>query len=100
MKKIIDNRLYDTEKAKKIVEYREKVPHKGLITLYPYHHMTLYKTKKGTYFKHIGKPIEDGWNDDKEDLVIMSDEKVKHLLSEELKKADLYQELFGEVEEG
>ena len=61
MKTIINNKLYDTNKAKLLFTYQQKVCHSGLFCdMYPYHKVRVYKTDKGTYFKYIGEPAESG----------------------------------------
>lgn len=100
MKKIIDNKVYDTEKAELLFRYRKRICHKGLLyNLYPYHKVEIYKTNKGTYFEYIGEPTESSWVDDKRDIQLLSEENVKFLLIE-LNLVDKYIEIFGEVEEG
>ena len=100
MKKIIDNKVYDIEKAKLLFSYRKKICHKCLLCdLYPYHKVEVYKTNKGTYFEYIGEPTESGWVDDKRDIQLLSEENVKSLLIK-LNLVDKYIEIFGEVEEG
>lgn len=101
MKKIIDNKLYDTEKAKKIVDFKTKVEHKTLFgSLYPYHKASIFKTDKGTYLKYIGKPEESSINyDNYEKLEVISEDKVKKLLID-INDVDAYISEFGEVEEG
>ena len=54
MKKIIDNLLYDTEKAEKIYSYRHrrKTGSIGSFNTYHWFDIDVYKTKKGNYFLH------------------------------------------------
>lgn len=100
MKIIINNKLYDTDKAKLLFTYQQKVCHSGLFCdMYPYHKVRVYKTDKGTYFKYIGEPAESGWEDDKREILLLTEEDVKSLLIE-LNLIDKYIEVFGEVKEG
>lgn len=59
MKKIIDNRLYDTEKAEKIFSFkqRRKTFKIGNVQFYTWYDVDAYKTKKDNYFIH-------GYSDD------------------------------------
>ena len=94
MKAIIDNKLYDTEKAEKIIEFRRSGTRTtevwGSLMNKPFlHDVTLYKTAKGNYFEvdEVDKVIE-----------VVTEKRVKKLLSDI--DPDLYMKLFGEVEEG
>lgn len=57
MKAIIDDKLYDTDKAEKVFSYRRKVD-KGPVfwdeklRWAPFHAFDIYKTTKGAYFEH------------------------------------------------
>lgn len=54
MKKIIGNLLYDTEKAKKIYEFRQrrKVSSLGNLNFYEWYNVEICVTKNGNYFTH------------------------------------------------
>lgn len=101
MRSIINDKLYDTEKAKKIVDYRTKVEHKSIIgNLYPYHEATIFKTEKGTYLRYIGKPIESSISyGDYESLEVITEDTVKSILKN-INDIDTYISEFGDVEEG
>ena len=72
MRQVINNLLYATETAQVItqanvlptaIEIAEKIGHKvtsetGFHTAYL---VTLYKTAKGNYFRHIHSPSSDNW---------------------------------------
>ena len=96
MKKIIDNKLYDTEKAEKIFNFRQrrKTGDFGNFNIYSLFDVEVYKTKKNNYFLHgyikdtlANKPF----------IEKVSEEEVKKIIKE--LNADKYIELFGEVEE-
>lgn len=54
MKKIIGNKLYDTEKAEKIYSYFSNRPREvGIIRGTERYVVDVYKTKKGNYFNHL-----------------------------------------------
>lgn len=94
MKAIIDNKLYDTEKAKKVIEFRRSgtktVDCWGTLMNLPYRHdITLYKTAKGNYFEV---------DEDDKVIQVVTEERVKKILTDI--DPDLYIKLFGEVEEG
>lgn len=93
MKTIINNKLYDTETADLMFEFRRKV--KGQTVLwnpdYCYvdrHDIEMYKTKKGSYFEY-----------DKTSgmISVSSEERVKTIL--QTINPDKYIEVFGNVEE-
>lgn len=101
MKRIINNKLYDTDKAKKICDFEIKIKHDGLMfATYLYHEASIYKTNKGTYLEYIGKAIEPntGYNH-YEILEVISIEEVKKLLIQ-INAIDAYIKEFGELEEG
>lgn len=57
MKSIIDDLLYDTEKARLIYSFRRQVDVGPVLWnpqyhWTPWHSITIYKTKKGRYFEH------------------------------------------------
>lgn len=51
MRYMLNNKIYDTEKAQEIVQYTKPIEHKSLFfTTYPRYTHTLYKTQKGQFF--------------------------------------------------
>ena len=120
MKKIIDDKLYDTEKAEKIYSFRQRRKTGVLFDTYDVHswfEIDVYKTKKSNYFLHgyikdasdhkefIEKTksnyflhgyIKDA-SDHKEFIEKTSEKKVKEIIKE--LNADKYIELFGKIEE-
>ena len=96
MKKIIDNKLYDTEKAEKIFNFRQqrKTSKFGDYNFYSWFNVEVYKTKKNNYFFY--GYIKDGL-DHKEFLEAVSEENVKDIMKE--LDPDKYIKLFGEIEE-
>ena len=53
MRYMLNNKIYDTEKAQEIVQYIKPIEHRSLFfTTYPRYTHTLYKTKK-VNFLHI-----------------------------------------------
>lgn len=103
MRYLLNNKVYDTEKAQKIIKYRQSIEHKGLFgySSYPKYQHTLYKTNKGQFFVHIGKYI--GNTDisyiDRDYIELLTDEEVKIILNE-LNDVEKYTELFDDIEEG
>lgn len=94
MKKIIDNKIYDTDKCDVILEYQTKMPitYLGLI-VYPYLHAKILKTQKGTYLKYIEKCASHNV------IEIVSEQDVKNLMLE-ISAVDEYKKVFGKLEEG
>ena len=101
MRKIIDDKLYDTEKCTKILDYKTKIEHKNIFgSIFIYHIAFIFKTNKGTYLKYVGKTEEDNiYYDDYKTLEIISKDDFKKLLLE-INDVDTYLKEFGEVEEG
>lgn len=101
MRYLLNNKVYDTEKAQQILKYRKTMEHKGLVfTTYPRYEHTLYKTKKGQFFVHVGKCLEnDIAYPDKDYIELLSDNEVKEILNK-LNDVQLYNELFDDLEEG
>lgn len=51
MKFIVNNKLYDTDKAELLCSFRKQWESKTIVgMLYPYRDTNLYKTVKGSYF--------------------------------------------------
>ena len=96
MKKIIDNKLYDTEKAEKIFNFRQKrkTGNFGNYNFYSWFNVEVYKTKKNNYFFY--GYIKDSL-DKKEFLEVVSEENVKDVMKE--LDPDKYIKLFGDIEE-
>ncbi len=93
MKKIIDNKIYDTDKCDVILEYQTKMPITYLsLTVCPYFHAKILKTQKGTYLKYIEKY-------DLNVIEIVSEQDVKNLMLE-ISAVDEYAKVFGKLEEG
>ena len=101
MRKIINDKLYDTEKCTKILDYETKIEHKSIFgSIFKYHMASIFKTNKGTYLKYVGKTVEDNiYYDDYRTLEIISKDDLKKLLLE-INDVDTYLKEFGEVEEG
>ena len=101
MRKIIYNKLYDTEKCTKILDYQTKIEHKTIFgSIFKYHMASIFKTNKGTYLKYVGKTEEGNiYYDDYETLEIISKDYFKKLLLE-INDVDTYLKEFEEVEEG
>lgn len=96
MKKIINNKLYDTEKGEKIFSFRQKrkTGNIGDFNLYKWFYVEVYKTKKNNYFFY--GYIKDSL-DNKEFLEVVSEENIKEIMKE--LDPDKYIKLFGEIEE-
>ena len=103
MKYLVENKVYDTEKAKKIIKYIKPIKTKGIFGFisYPRYIHTLYKTKKGQFFVYIGEYVEDSdiSVSSKDEIELLSDDEVKEILNE-LNAIDVYQQLFDDLEEG
>lgn len=94
MKKIIEKRLYDTEKSEEIFSFVRKVKGEDILWWPGHcwverHDITIYKTKNDTYF-------ECDINADT--ITIIPEEQAMKTI--EKLDPDRYIELFGEVEEG
>lgn len=96
MKKIINNKLYDTEKGEKIFSFRQKrkTGNFGNLNIYSWFNVEVYKTKKNNYFFY--GYIKDSL-DNKEYLEVVSEENIKEIMKE--LDPDKYIKLFGEIEE-
>jgi len=86
MKAIINEKLYDTETADELYEFRRKYPSVCVngIQLYGFHDVILYKTKKGAYFEYdkLDKEITTTTKESAKDIV-------KHC------SPDAYMEIWG-----
>ena len=92
-KAIINEKIYDTQKAEAVVKFRCRVDMGPVLsgsTVHwtPLHDFTLYKTAKGNYFDY---------DEDTEAITPMDEADVKDLIRKLY--PDKYIELFGEVEE-
>lgn len=97
MKKILNNKIYDTEKSERVFEYR----HKWLknVSYLPINYgfvewedATIYKTKKGNYFIYFN---QSGYAE-RERIEETTLDNVKRIISE--LNPDEYLELFGTEE--
>ena len=97
MQYLVNNRIYDTEKAEKIISYSKssEINRVGYLTIYKKYKHTLYKTKKDRYFVII----EDYKDIEREKIELLTETEVKDLLCE-LNAIDKYKDLFGNIEEG
>lgn len=97
MKAIIDNKIYDTKKAKLLFSYLHKNSFPSMIKGYCHtfwENADIYKTKKGTYFIHF-------YNDEypnKARIEIATEDEVKFKIAN--LDPDKYIKIFGKVEEG
>lgn len=99
MKAIINNKIYDTDKCESLFTYHRRILKKGIFyDYYVWYEAKILKTTKGTYLRYTNKPLEKGYEDINE-LVIITEEKVKKVLIE-LNEVTLYEKEFGKLEEG
>ena len=99
---LLDNKVYDTEKAEEIIKYIKPIKHNGLfLNTYPQYRHTLYKTQKGNFFVHIGEYVGNPeiLYDDKDYIEILSADEVKEILNQ-LNDVEKYEEIFDDLEEG
>ncbi|MDD6418699.1 MAG: hypothetical protein PUF66_00890 [Clostridium sp.] len=89
MKRIINNKIYDTDKCELLLKYNWD---------WSFNVIYLFKTNKGTYLMYQDVPLLAD-NKKFNNLVILSKEKTKKLLIE-LNEVDLYEKEFGKLEEG
>lgn len=102
MRYMLNNKVYDTEKAQEIIKYRKSIEYKGLFLItYPKYRHTLYRTEKGQFFVHVGEYVgqPDISYSDKDYIELLSDSEVKGLLNQ-FNKEELYNVLFDDLEEG
>lgn len=58
MRFIVNNKLYDTDKAELLCTFSKQWESKTILdTLYPYRDTNLYKTAKGAYFFHLSRGL-------------------------------------------
>ena len=100
MKKIISNKIYDTDNCDLLISYFEKIEHKMMSgpSVYIFHEAKIYKSKKGTYLKYIGRAKDTGWSS-KDELTIIDKNDLKELLIN-LNEIEVYEKEFGSLEEG
>jgi len=99
MKKIINNKIYDTDKCELLLKYCRRILKYGSFSnYYVWYEAEILKTAKGTYLRYTSKALDTGYEDINE-LVILSEKEVKELLIE-LDEVDLYEKQFGKLEEG
>lgn len=97
MKRIINNKLYDTDKAKELVKFGENVSHASLVcNITSAHDAIIYKTNKGNYLKYVGP--NNGYPNYKT-LDLLTQEEVKKILID-INAIDVYEKEFGKLEEG
>ena len=99
---LLDNKVYDTEKAEEIIKYIKPIKYNGLfLNTYPKYRHTLYKTQNGKFFVHIGEYVgnPDFSYDDKDYIEILSADEVKEILNQ-LNDVEKYEEIFDDLEEG
>lgn len=89
MKRIINNKIYDTDKCELLLTYKMN---------WTFNVASLFKTKKGIYLIYRDAPFVTD-NQEFNNLIILSKEETKELLIE-LNEIDLYEKEFGKLEEG
>lgn len=93
MKKIIDGKIYDTEKAEVIFSFRRKymdpIMWQKNLAHVEYVPAQYLKTQKGTFLFYCER---------REDLKVVKEEEVKNVI--EKLDPDRFMELYGELEEG
>lgn len=102
MRYLLNNKVYDTEKAQEIIKYIKPIEHNGLfLKTYPKYRHTLYKTQKGKFFVHIGEYVgnPDISYGDKDYIELLSADEVKEVLNQ-LNEIEKYEEIFDDLEEG
>lgn len=102
MRYLLNNKVYDTEKAQEIIKYIKPIEHNGLfLKTYPKYRHTLYKTQKGKFFVHIGEYVgnSDISYGDKDYIELLSADEVKEVLNQ-LNEIEKYEEIFDDLEEG
>lgn len=103
MKYLLNNKVYDTEKAEEILKYIKTIEQKSIFGLYSYpkYEHTLYKTQKGNFFVHVGKYVgkADVSYQDKDKIELLSEKEVKEILNQ-LNEVETYKKIFNNLEEG
>lgn len=98
MRAIIENKIYDTEKAEKIVEFTQRVITGQVFghTRYDNREMHLYKTQKGAWFIH--KLLIEGYSNIREEIEVIDKGEVKEILIA-VNDVENYEKYFGKLEE-
>lgn len=103
MKKIINNKRYDTEKAKKVAEYDNDTARSD----FNFYHEDLYQKRTGEFFlygqgnaasKYAERAFPDGWQSGEKIVPLTVDEAKEW--AERTQDADTYESIFGVVEDG
>ena len=102
MKKIINNKRYDTEKAKKVAEYDSDAARSD----FNYYHEDLYQKRTGEFFlygqgnaasKYADRAFPDGWTSG-EKITPLTIDQAKEW-AERTQDADIYESIFGVVDD-
>lgn len=98
MLKIIDNKIYDTEKTTELYEYIHKYPKKTIFgtTITYTEKVKVFKTKKGNYFNYFYPDEKDNLDWSRERIESTTELEFKELLKDIDPKK--YIELFGNLE--
>lgn len=92
MRFIVNNKIYDTDKAELLCTFKERWKSKTIIgTIYPLRDTNLYRTVKGVYFLTCKADYDRSCI-----RVINEDKAKKYLMHNNYEK---YAEMFGELEE-
>ena len=101
-KYLLNNKVYDTDKAEEVIKYKKTIEHNGLFCkTYPEYRHTLYKTQKGQFFVHIGEYVGDfdvSYNN-KDYIELLDIDEVKDILNR-LNAIEQYKKFFDDLEEG
>lgn len=92
MKFIVNGKIYDTDKAEKVLNYRRRFPLPLFPQLSEMYDMVLYKTSKGNWFS---LKCEDFG---KKSCIVNTEKEVKEIF-EKCGRDDLHAQYFGELEE-
>ena len=102
MKKIINNKRYDTNTAKKVAEYDNDTARSD----FNFYHEDLYQKRTGEFFlygqgnaasKYAERAFPDGWQSGEKIIPITVDEAREW--AERTQDADTYESIFGVVDE-
>ena len=92
MRFIVENKIYDTEKAELLCSFRKQWKSETILgTMYPFRDTKLYKTAKGKYFITSKEDYEQSC------IKVINEDKAKEYLMHS--DYDKYAEMFGELEE-
>lgn len=92
MKFIVNNKIYDTDKAEKVLNYRRRFPNKLFPQISEMYDMELYRTAKGNWFSL--KSEDYG----KVTCIAHTVEEVKEIFKK-CNRDELYAQYFGDLEE-